>query len=53
MKIKICNKENCKYCKPYNESWCICWNPKIKGSRVQMNIECTVNKIEKGQIWNN
>lgn len=44
--MKTCNKE-CQHCQPYNDSWCVCWHRKIKGSRVQMNIECTVDKVKR------
>ena len=44
--MKICSGD-CKHCQPYNQSWCICWHPLIKGSKVQMLIECTVNKVKR------
>ena len=44
-KYCICN-DKCKYCQPYNEEWCVCWNKLIKGSKVQMGVECTVLKVK-------
>jgi hypothetical protein len=43
--MKKCNKE-CEHCQPYNQDWCICWHKNIKGSTVQMNIQCTVEKLQ-------
>jgi hypothetical protein len=47
--VKICSKE-CNHCQPFNESWCVCWHKKIKASKVQMGIQCTVEKIKEDQI---
>jgi hypothetical protein len=44
--MKVCG-DKCKHCQPYNEEWCVCWNRLIKGSRVQMGIQCTVEKVKE------
>ena len=37
----------CEYGEVYNDSWCKCQHPVIKGCRVEMSGGCEVEKLEK------
>ena len=37
----------CEYGEVYNDSWCKCQHPAIKGCRVKISGGCEVEKLEK------
>ena len=39
----------CKYGEVYNEEWCRCQHPLIKGCRVKMDDGCEAKKVEEAQ----
>ena len=45
-KLMPCTEE-CKHCQKYNDTFCVCWHPKIKGSKVQMKMGCVVQMLEQ------
>lgn len=51
MALKFRSNENecrtCEYGEVYNDAWCRCQHPVIKGCRVKISGGCEVEKLEK------
>ena len=44
---------DCKYGNCYNEDWCGCYHPVLKGANVQIKIYCAVELLTGKEVKKN